>query len=411
MSAGLVVVGGSYAALTIARCAREGGYAEPIVMISDELHLPYHRPPLSKGLLMGKIEQTSLPLQFGEFYREHSIEVSLGSRAVAIDRRAKQIEIEGGKHIAYERLALAVGARPRQLACPGAELAGIHYLRSLDDALSLREAAHGCTSVVIIGAGYIGLEVAASLSDGTRSVTVVELADRPLARVATPVLADFLTARHRKAGVRLMVRTGVEEVLGEGGKVKAVRCSDGSRLNADLVVVGAGVLPNIEIAQAAGVECGNGIAVDAAGRTSDPAIVSAGDCAVFDSRWGNCRLRLESVQNAFGQAEAAGAGIAGKAVSYDPVPWFWSDQYELKIQNVGLSAGHDDVVTRGDPESGRFSIYYLKQGRIIAVDSVNRPADHMLGRKLLAANVHATPGQLSDSGFDMKSLLPQVAPA
>ena len=405
MSAGLVVIGGSYAALTVARCAREGDYAEPIVMISDELHLPYHRPPLSKALLMGKIEQSSLPLQFGEFYRENNIEVSLGSRAVAIDRQARRVELEGGKHIAYDRLAIATGARPRMLSCPGHDLQGIHYLRSLDDALSLREAAHGCTSVVIIGAGYIGLEVAASLSNGERSVTVVEMADRPLARVATPVLSEFLTARHKKAGVRIMVRTGVEEIIGANGRVKAVRCSDGSNLNADLVVVGAGVLPNVELAQAAGLDCGNGIAVDSAARTSDPLIVSAGDCAVFDSAWGNCRLRLESVQNAFGQAEAAGATIAGKAVSYDPVPWFWSDQYDLKIQNVGLSAGHDTVVTRGDPETSRFSLYYLKQGRIICIDSVNRPADHMLGRKLLAANVHAKPEQLSDPGFDMKSLL------
>jgi 3-phenylpropionate/trans-cinnamate dioxygenase ferredoxin reductase subunit len=406
MSDGLLIVGGSYAALTIARCAREAGYAEPIRIVSEERHLPYHRPPLSKGLLKGKVEVDSLPLQVEAFYTENNIDLVMGVRVEAVDRGSRSIALVDGRRMAYDWLGLAVGARPRVLPAPGADLEGVRHLRSLDDALGLRAAAASAANVVVVGAGYIGLEVAASLSDPSRRVTVLEIADRPLVRTSTELLTGYLVERHEKAGVHLRMRTGVTEVVGEGGRVRGVKLSDGGYLEADLVVVGAGVVPNLELAKTAGLACDNGIAVDNAARTSDPRIVAAGDCAVFDSKWGGARIRLESVQNAFGQSEVAGATVAGKPGDYDPVPWFWSDQYELKVQSVGLAPGHDGAVLRGDRAGGKFSVYYLKGGRIAAIDSINRPADHMLGRRLLAANASATPEQIADPSFDMKSLLP-----
>jgi 3-phenylpropionate/trans-cinnamate dioxygenase ferredoxin reductase subunit len=409
MTAGLVIVGGSYAALSTASGARHAGYAEPIVMLSEEESLPYHRPPLSKGFLLGKVAATDLDLQVEDYYKEQKIDFRLKTRVVAIDRKARRVQLQDGSAIPYDYLALATGARPRMLPAPGAELEGVLYLRSLHDAIRLKAEMESAANAVVIGAGYIGLEVASALATAGKNVTLVEIADRALIRTAAPALSAFVAQRHAKAGVKLLFKTAIERIEGDRGRVKTVKCTDGTILPADIVVVGMGVVPNVELAEQTGLTCGNGIAVDSLCRTNDPTIVAAGDCAVFDSSWAGMRLRLESVQNAYDQAEVAGAAIAGKPVPYDPVPWFWSDQYEMKIQTVGIATGHDVQFVRGDPEGGKFSIYYFKNGRLVAIDSISKPGDHVLGRKLLAKNVSPTPEQIVDVAFDMKSLL--VSPA
>ena len=398
MSEPLVIVGASYAGLNAALAARAAGHDGAIVLIGDEDALPYQRPPLSKGFMLGKVAESTLPIRPQQTLDNNRIEFLRGRRVTAIDRAAKTVETADGRRIGYGRLVLATGCRARTLPAPGADLDGVCYLRTLGDARRLRERAHDAQSVVIIGGGFIGLEVAASLG---KSVTVVEALDRLLARAVPQAFSEFLAGVHRDAGVRIVFNRTVRQLLGDGGRVRAAELSDGSSCPADLVLVGIGAVANTELAAQAGLLRNDGIVVDEYTRTSDPLITAAGDCTRFPTRFAERPVRLESVQNAQDQARAAAVTAIGMPKAYDAVPWFWSDQYDLKLQMVGLSQGHDRMVMRGNPEERRFSLFYFKAGALIAIDSVNRAGDHMAGRYLIEARASISPENIEDAGLDL----------
>ncbi|MGB8487880.1 MAG: FAD-dependent oxidoreductase, partial [Xanthobacteraceae bacterium] len=363
MTESLVVIGASYAGLQIATSARGAGFDGPILLIGDEPHLPYQRPPLSKGFLTGKVAESALPIRPQQFLEQNRIEPLTGVRASAIDRVKRTVTTSDGRSLSYGKLALAVGCRPRPLPVKGADLDGVLYLRTLDDAIALKARMPEAQSVAIIGGGFIGLEIAASLAMLGKEVTVIEALPRVLARALPVKLSEFLSGVHQSAGVRVLTQTTVSELVGEGGHVRSVILSDGTRCPADFVIVGIGVLPNVELAAAAGLACQDGIVIDEFARTQDPDIVAAGDCTRHPNRFALAgAVRLESVQNALDQAKTAGGTVAGVRKPYDAVPWFWSDQYDLKLQMVGLSEGHDQSVVRGSPEEQKFSVFYFRQG-------------------------------------------------
>jgi 3-phenylpropionate/trans-cinnamate dioxygenase ferredoxin reductase subunit len=406
----LVIIGASYAGVQVAASAREGGFSGPIVLVGDEAHAPYQRPPLSKGFLTGK--DTPLALKGPDFYAQAGIAFRPSSRVSAIDRTARLAILEDGEQLPYDFLALATGARCRTLACEGAQLAGVHYLRNLDDALHLSAAANSAQCIVIVGGGFIGLEVAASLRTLGKQVTVIEAAERLLCRVSHPVVARFLHDMHASKGVAIHTAAQVSRLLGQAGRVNGVELDDGRRLACDLVVVGIGVVANDELAAASGLAVDNGIIVDSCARTSDPAIVAAGDCARYPNPWAlAASVRLESVQSANDLARAAAATVCGRPEPYRAVPWFWSDQYACKLQMAGVTQGWDRVVLRGAPASGRFSLFYSRQGSLIGVDTVNQPGVHMLARKLLASRAQPSEVQLGDPDFDLSTLLLPSAPS
>jgi len=407
MADGLVVVGGCYAALHAAAAARSGGYDAPIRIITEESHAPYQRPPLSKGFLAGKTDATALPLKSEAFYRESAIELHRATRVTELDLAARRAVTADGRHFGYDRLVLATGSAPRPLPVPGAELNGVFLLRGLDDAVRLREGLAGVEALVIIGGGFIGLEIAAALASTGRRIAVIEAQPRLLARAATETLASHVEARHRRAGVVLHLGAMVEEIRGDAsGRVSAVVTRDGTLHPAQAVVAGIGAAPRTELAEAAGLACGGGIIVDAFGRTADPGVFAAGECALHPNpHAGGEAIRLESVQHAQDHAKAIGLSIAGQPVRYASVPWFWSDQYEMKLQMAGLPGLAEHSVIRGDPAEGRFSLFHFRDGLLFAVESVSRPADHMVARRLLAARADLTPAEAADAGFDLASRL------
>lgn len=416
---GLIIVGGSYAGAQIAASARDAGYSGRIRLVSAEAHPPYHRPPLSKAYLLGKAERDSLTIRGAAFYEQEKVELLLSTPIVAADRTNRTLTTSGGDVLKWDRLALATGARARTIAgAPDKVLT----LRDLADADRLRDVASSADRVVVIGGGYIGLEAAASLSQLGKRVTVVEMQDRLLARAATPALAKFVADAHRARGVELLFGARDVGFDHDHGVLIGVRASDAAghahTLPADLAVVGIGVVPNTELAAMLGLAVDDGIRVDefaccidAASGEPVPDIVAAGDCTRHPSRWNPVQgmgLRLESVQNATDQAKTAGATLTeGQAPKpYDAVPWFWSDQFDLKLQMVGLTGIPDVTVTRGDMASNRFSLFHFRGGKLIGVDSVNKPADHMLARRLLAAQAPVTPEQAADATFDLRTTLP-----
>lgn len=404
----LVIVGASYAGAQLAASARDAGFDGRILLIGDETRAPYQRPPLSKGLLTGKTQVDALALKADDFYCESGIELLTGHRVTALDTAGRVVVLDDGRRLGYDWLALTTGARCRPLTLPGAHLAGVFELRSLGDALALDAAARNARRACVIGGGFIGLEVASALATRGLQVSVVEAAPRLLARAVTPELSDFVAALHRRHGVDIHCGQGVRTLIGQADRVTAVELQDGERIACDLVVAGIGVLPNTGLAERAGIACANGILTDALGRTSVPQVLAAGDCAAFPNPYAAdpaAPIRLESIQAANDLARAAASLVAGRPQPYSAVPWFWSDQYDAKLQMAGLMAADDEVVVRGDIASGRFSLFCLRGGRIAAVHTISRPADHMLGRKLVAARCAATPARLADEGFDLKSLL------
>ena len=398
-----MIIGGGQAGFQVAASLRAEGYAEPIRLIAAEKHPPYQRPPLSKAFLLGKMDKARLLFRQPAFYEAQAIDLFLGERAEAIDPAARTVRTASGRTLTYDRLVLATGTRVRPLPVAGTGLGGVVYLRTIEESEALAERIAAAGRVVVIGGGFIGLEVAAAVRMLGRPVTVLEAADRPMGRVVAPVISRFFADLHRERGVELIVNARIARLEGEDGRVRTVVMEDGTRHPADLVVIGIGVVPNVELAQAAGLACADGIVVDEHGRTSAPFIHAAGECTSHPSRFAGGRVRLESVQNAVDQAKAVAAAILGRDEPYDAVPWFWSDQYEIKLQMVGISRGHDREVVRGDPASGRFSVFYFKDGRLIAIDSVNRPSDHMTGRKLLATGTSLTPAEAADGAFDLKA--------
>jgi 3-phenylpropionate/trans-cinnamate dioxygenase ferredoxin reductase component len=403
MGAGVVIVGGGQAGFQVAASLRAGGHAEPIRIVSAEDHPPYQRPPLSKAFLLGKMERERLLFRQPAFYAAQAIELVLGDAAAAVDREAQAVTTAAGRRLPYDALVLATGTRVRPLPVPGSELDGVVYLRTLEESEALARRVAEAGRVVVVGGGFIGLEVAAAARTLGKPVTVLEAAERLMGRVVAPVISGFYAGLHRDRGVELVLNARIDRIEGERGRAEAVVMADGARHAADLIVVGIGVLPNVELALAAGLACENGVVVDAHGRTGDPAIFAAGECTSHPNRFAGGMARLESVQNAVDQAKAVAAAILGRDEPYDEVPWFWSDQYEIKLQMVGISLGHDEQVVRGDPAGGRFSVFYFRDRRLIAIDSVNRPSDHMAGRKLLATGTGLTPAQAADERFDPKT--------
>lgn len=377
-----VIVGASHAGAQLAGNLRRDGWAGEIVLIGDEGKLPYHRPPLSKTYLAGKSNLDELLIRSADFYPKQDIKL-VHSTVDSIDRAAGRVLLDTGDTVSYTKLALCVGARARQLPIPGANLRGIHYLRTAADVESIRAAAVPGHRVVIVGGGYIGLETAASLCSLGMQVTVLEATDRVLERVTAPEVSAFFTRIHRDAGVDIRTQALVEAFTGNGN-VREVVLADGALLPADVVIVGIGVVPNTELASAAGLSVDNGIAIDDQARTSDPDIVAAGDCTSHVmARYGS-RIRLESVPSAGEQAKIAAATICGKRSAIAALPWFWSDQYDLKLQIAGLNTGYDEVVLSGEPSHHReFSCFYFRDGELIAADCVNRPRDFMLAKQAI----------------------------
>lgn len=403
----LVIVGASYAGVQLAATARELGFEEPITILGDERHLPYQRPPLSKGLLTGKTTVDQLQLRGPDFFTQNRIDLQLGQRAAAVDAGARTVTLADGRTLDYGWLALTTGARCRPFTVPGAELDGVVELRTLDDALRVASAADRTKRACIIGGGFIGLEVASALRTRGVEVTVVEAQPHLLTRSFPPIMSAYVENAHRRRGIELLTGRGVRALHGTNGHVDAVELTDGHRVDCDLVVLGVGVLPNVELAQGARLAVDNGIVVDAFGRTSAPRVLSAGDVAsmaLAPVPGGPARVRLESIQAANDGARAAASVVVGREQPNTAVPWFWSDQFDLKFQMAGLPVHGDEVVTRGDIASDKFSLFYLRDGVLVGAHSVNKPAEHMQSRKLIAARARPIAAQLADTSFDLKSV-------
>jgi 3-phenylpropionate/trans-cinnamate dioxygenase ferredoxin reductase subunit len=399
---GLVIIGASYAGVQTALSAREAGYAEPIRIISDEDTLPYQRPPLSKAYILTDMAESKLVLRGEKFFTDKKIDLLLNTKATRIDRASKRVELEGQPAIGFDRLVIATGSRARLL--PSAAAAqNIFYLRSLADARALKAHLQQAAELVVIGGGFIGLEVAASAAKLGKKVTVIESATRLIERALSPVLSQYLRDIHERHGVTIRFSETVTGVAANGSRTE-IHCNNGDKLNADLVLVGIGGIPNSELASEAGVACQNGIVVDAFGVSDNPDVLAAGDCTSHYNALVKRNIRLESVQHAQDQAKSAGAAITGARISYTAIPRFWSDQYDAKLQMVGLSEGHDRHVIRGSIDDGKFSVFLFRGDRLIAIDSVNRPGDQLIGRRLIASGAAITPEQAADVAFDLKSL-------
>ena len=400
-----VIIGAGHVAAQLAPTLRQEGWTGRILVLGEEEYLPYHRPPLSKALLAGEKTLEEITIRPARVYEKDGIEFLLKTRVESIDRDNRRLYLDNGTTLPYNKLVLATGSRARRLDLPGAALPGIHYLRTYHDVEQIKpEIRHG-QHAVIIGGGYIGLEVAAVLRKQGMEVMVLEIMERVLARVTSAELSEFFTRVHTEEGVRIGCKTGVAGFAGNG-RVERVLSTDGREHAADLIIIGAGILPNVELAAAAGLKIDNGIIVDEYCRSSDPDIVAAGDCTChynqFYGRW----LRLESVQNASDQARIAAATVCGNLVPYDALPWFWSDQYDVKLQMAGLSQAHDETVIRGDRHHNRsFAIFYFKNGLVIAVDSINRPPEFMLGKKMITEKTVIDKEKLADASVPIKALL------
>ena len=400
----IVVIGGGQAAAQAIQSLHMGGYAGELTLVGEEAALPYQRPPLSKAYMKGEFAEERLYFKPAAWYEDNKVDLVLSTRATGIDRTRRIVEIEHGGHLDYDALILATGSRPRDLPIEGADLDHVYALRSLADVERIRPQMVADRSIVIVGAGYIGLEAAAVAQQMGLKATVLEMAPRVLARVTSPLMSDFYETEHRRQGVDIRTETSLSRLEGENGAVTGAILSDGTRIDADIVLVGIGILPNEDLARDAGIACKNGILVDRDARTSDPRIFAAGDCAsrplVHFGRSG----RLESVHNAIEQGKLAAAAILGKPRPVEDCPWFWSDQYDLKLQIAGLSEGHDEIVVRGSPDDRKFAAFYLKNGTLIAVDAVNSPPEFLASKKLIMAGAKLSANILADTSTPMKEI-------
>ena len=378
----IVIVGAGQAAAQLVMSLRQGGYKDAIRMIGDEPYAPYQRPPLSKKFLTERPAAETLYFRPANFWTDQGVTTSLDAPVLSIDRAAGRVMLKDG-HADYGTLFLATGTRARDLPIPGAGLDGVFSLRKIDDVRRLRGPLDSAKHVVIVGGGYIGLEVAAVARGEGREVTVLEAEDRVMKRVTSPVISHFMQDFHRARGVDIRLRARLAAIEG-GARAAQVKLADGTELPADLVLLAVGAKPNDDLADDARLRCQDGVVVDEHGRTADPSIYAAGDCTRFPSKRYGRMLRLECVQNAIDQAKAVASAILGKPQFYDPVPWFWSDQYELKLQMAGISDGYDDAITVGDVAAARFSVEYRRNGKLIAVDAVNDGRAYMGGRKRIA---------------------------
>jgi 3-phenylpropionate/trans-cinnamate dioxygenase ferredoxin reductase subunit len=382
----VIVVGASHAGAQLCASLRQEGWTGEIVLIGDEPEPPYHRPPLSKTFLAGSATLDDLLIRAPEFYAKQRITLKTG-RVIAINRDAHNVTLADGSTLAYDKLALCLGARPRRLTLPGTDLPGVHLLRTMADINAIRADLSSTRHVVIIGAGYIGLETAASLRKLGIAVTVLESAERVLERVTAPVVSEFYARVHREEGVNLRAQTTLSAIVGDQ-RVQGVALDTGEVIPADLVIVGIGVIPNTELAAAVGLTVDNGIVINAHAVSSDPDIVAAGDCASFTCpRYGR-QMRLESVPNAAEHAKVAAATLCGKTKQISALPWFWSDQYDLKLQIAGLNTGYDAIEVIGDPTTGRsFTCLYFRESRLIAADCINSPQEFMRRKMALTESL------------------------
>jgi 3-phenylpropionate/trans-cinnamate dioxygenase ferredoxin reductase subunit len=401
-SSSVVIVGAGHAGVQAAASLREEGFKEEIILLTDEPELPYQRPPLSKAFLKGEMDVHGLPLRAEAFYREHGIDLKRATHAARIDRAARILETASGDAHEYGHLILATGARQRRLEVAGVDLKGVFSLRTIADATAIRERLGPGTKLVIIGAGFIGLEIAATAIALGAEATVVEIA-RPMGRAVSPGISDFYLKAHASSGIRFRIGRGVAEIQGVD-KAEAVLLTDSEVLPADCVVVGVGVMAEDTLARASGLECANGILVDAHMQTSDPAISAIGDCADFPNAALGFRTRLESVQNAVDQGRCVARRLVGKPAPYDALAWFWSDQGDLKLTIAGLSHGVDQWVLRGDPETRAFSTFGFRDGRLAVVESVNRAGDHAAAKRIIGTPKTMTPEDAANPAFDLRAL-------
>jgi 3-phenylpropionate/trans-cinnamate dioxygenase ferredoxin reductase subunit len=407
----VVIVGAGHAASEFAGALRQARYAGPVLMLGEEPHFPYHRPPLSKAFLSGEASLQTLELKPTASYAKIGVDVRTGVRVGALDRRHSSVGLSDGSREPYGKLVLATGGRPRRLTLPGLErdrpLSNVHYLRTIENAARLRPQLQPGSQLVVVGAGYIGLEVAAVARKLGLHVTMLEAQPRVLARVTAPEISSFYSSVHQGAGVDIRTNTTITaiELDTSGDAVKALHSADGNVFPVDLLIVGVGLVPNVELAQAAGLAVENGIVVNEFGQTSDPDILAIGDCCNYPSELYGRRVRVESVPNASAQARVAAAWICGRREIHTAAPWFWSDQYDLKLQIVGLSQDYDHLVVRGKPEDRSFMAFYLQGRRILAVDAVNRPAEFMVAKRLVAQKAcAASPRQLGDESWPLQNL-------
>lgn len=403
MSNTVVIIGAGHAAGQTAASLRQKGFTGRIVMIGDESYLPYQRPPLSKAFLAGELELERLFFKPEKFWPEHDVETRLNTRVEKIDRNTKTLSLNDGETVGYDKLVLATGSRVRELPIPGHELAGVHYLRSISDVDAFRPAFKAGARLVIVGGGYIGLEVAAVGRKTGLDVTVLETESRVMNRVVATEVSEFFQQMHTEEGVHLELGRRVQEIRGDG-KVEEVSCADGFSVPADICIIGIGIIPNTELAEAADIKCSDGIVVNEFCQTSDPDIYAVGDCTRHPNPLLGRYVRLESVHNAVEQGKTAAASIVGEPVAYAQVPWFWSDQYDVKLQITGLTEGYDQFVMRGDPGERSFAAFYLQNGKLLAVDAINSPREFMLGKKLITAGARFDIAELSDTENDFKAL-------
>ena len=399
----LVVVGGGQAGIQCIASLRKEGYSGSITLIGEENHLPYQRPPLSKGFLSGVTASDRLYLKKLEFFQENSIQLNLGVTAKKIDRENCLVHLSDNKTIGYDKLVLATGSRVRKLNFPGSNLDGINYLRGIDDATLLKDGLLKSKNLVIVGAGYIGLEVAAVATEFDIKITVIEMADRVMNRTVDPIISHYYEKLHTNNGIKIILNERLEKVDGNN-TVEHVICSGGSSIQADILVIGAGVIPNVELAEESGLSCENGISVDQYGQTEDMKVFACGDCTNHPNEKLNRRLRLESVHNAMEQSKTVASSIMGKKTAYNQIPWFWSDQYDHKLQIVGLSGDHDEVLMRGSQEESKFMLFYLKEEEIVAIDAVNNPKEFLICRKLVENKVKISPEDILNQSKNLNDL-------
>lgn len=411
MGHGLLIIGSSQAGVSLATSLRALGYDDPITLLGDENHRPYQRPALSKEWLQGDITNDSLMFRSSEYWDEHRINVVKNERIIRIDKSADGSGVAhsmSGAEFPFDRLALAVGARPRRLLIDGVDLPGVLYLRNADDALELKARVPDVQNVVVIGGGFIGLEAAASLHTMGKSVTLVEAAPRLVPRAVGEETSEHLLRHHRGEGIGIELGTTVSRILARGDRVSGVELSDGRTIDADLVLVGVGVIPNTELAESIGLECEDGVRVDANALASDGVTVAVGDCANLPNPIPGApdgdRVRFESVNNAIEQAKVAAYAITGRREDYAGIPWFWSNQGAVKLQIAGLSTGHDRTLVRAEPERGKRSVLYYRGDRVIAADCINHPLDFMAVRNALATGARIPFDEAADPAVRLKSI-------
>ena len=405
--ADIIIVGAGHGGAQAAISLRQLGFEGSILMIGREAEPPYERPPLSKEYLAREKEFERLYIRPRQFWADKSVDLMLAAEVVAVDAAAQHVTLKDGRQISYGHMIWATGGDPRRLSCPGGDLAGVHGVRTREDADAIMAELSAVDQVVVIGGGYIGLEAAAVLTKLGKTVVLLEALERVLARVAGPQLSAFYEAEHRAHGVDLRTGVNVSEIVGDGSKVSGVKLADGEIVPAQMVIVGIGIIPAVAPLLDAGAQGGNGVLVDAHCKTSLPNIYAIGDCAAHANGFAEgAVIRLESVQNANDQAKVAAQAILGSPQDYGATPWFWSNQYDLKLQTVGLSTGHDAAILRGDPATRSFTVVYMKQGHVIALDCVNSVKDYAQGRKLVEARAVIPAADLANVELPLKDLLP-----